>query len=1174
MALRFILGRAGTGKTTFCLEAIRRELQENPDGSPLILLVPEQATFQMEYALATAPGIGGLIRAQVVSFRRLAWRVLEETGGAARETISDRGKQMVLRHLIEQRQPELQILGRAAQQPGFTGRLARDLSELKSYRITPACLDRTRKKLLAGSKHTELCQKLKEISCLAADLEAYLAGQYIDPDNHLDLLAGRMERSSLVRGARVWVDGFAGFTPQEYEVLARLLAAAAEVNVALCLDNRAAAAPADNSPTCEEDPFHPVLETKQRLEAIAREQGVPILPAVSLDQGTPWRFARTPALAHLEANFHLRPGTSWPDNPAAIKVVTAANRRAEVEGAAREIVSLCRDHGYRWREIGVVLRRLDPYQELITTIFSDYGIPFFLDVKKQVMHHPLVELVRSALETAAGDWDYEPVFRFLKTDLTPVSRSDIDLLENYVLAHGIRGRQWYGNTDWDYRRRSHLGEENEPSPRETEVIARINRIRRQAVAPLVAFYQKLVTDRSLTVRKVCLAVFTLLEELETARQLEEWSRAAEARGDMRAAAEHVQVYGEVIKVLEEMTAALGDQALDLDTCARIMTAGFESIRLGLIPSGLDQVLVGCLDRSRNPNIRAAFVLGAMDGELPASSTETSLFNDRDREILAQTGMELAPGSRQQLFDEQYLVYIALTRSSERLWLSCPRTDTGSGAAVRSMIIKRVMDLFPSLVLTDCPLEPGAGSGGFPGPEPPGGCPLDFISHPSRALSSLALQLRRARTGTDIDPVWWDVYSCCLEDEILKQRCRLITAGLFYDNQEQPLPRELSKRLFGSPLRLSVSRLEKYQACPFSHFLHYGLRLRERDLYRLEAPDLGEFFHAALKLFADRLIEEGLDWGDLKPETCHRLAGEVADQLAPQLQNEILFSTARNRYLTGKLRQILVRAVLVLAEHARRSQFRPLGLEIGFGPGETLPPWRFSLDDGTVVELSGRIDRVDIADGPSGCYLRVIDYKSGPKDLRLTDIYNGLQLQLLAYLEVSLRYARETTGKDVQPAGVMYFPVRDPLIRADAPLSAAAIETEIRKKLKLKGLFLADPGVLRLMDGELSGAASLLPVRLTRDGGFYRNSPVASHEQMVLLRKHIERLIVSIGSRIRDGVVSISPWRRRETDPCRYCSYRPVCRFDCLWAGDSYRVLPQLSPEAVWERLAGSEGRNR
>jgi ATP-dependent helicase/nuclease subunit B len=1130
------------------------------EGPPLILLVPEQATFQMEHALAATPCLGGTIRAQVLSFRRLAHRVLLETGGAARVPIGELGKRMVLRELLTRHRDKLRVFGKSAGRGGFADTLARAVSEMKMYRIGPLDLAVAREALPAGPGLLQ--DKLADMELLYRALEEYLAGRYTDPDDYLNYLAERLAGSPTVRGAEVWVDGFTGFTPQEFNVLNKILHTAGQVHVTLCLD------PENLGETlAEEEVFYPTWETYREICKLAQEGRVPIGQPLLLkgdgpEGGALPRFRWNAALAHIEGNYFLYPAPAFDGAAEGLKVAAGANRRAEVEAVAREIIRLCRDGGYRWRDTAVMLRDLESYHELISTVFGDNGIPFFIDRKRPVLHHPLIELIRSALETVHKDWAYDPVFRYLKTDLTPVSRDEIDRLENYVLAHGIRGKRWTDEGDWTYRRRYTLGEDTEVTGAEAEELAKINAVRRQAVAALAGFAAK--AGSAGNVRELTAALYNLLEELAAADRLTAWAVAAEAAGQVEKAREHLQVWGSVISLLDEVVEALGDEALPPDTYLAVLEAGFESLRLGLIPPGLDQVLVGSLDRSRNPDVRAVFILGAGDGILPARPAEDGVFNDAEREKLASAGVALAPGGRRQAFDEQYLVYTALTRSSHYLWISYPLADDEGRATAPSQVVARIKELFPELKGQIYQVEPtGSGDAG-------GADDLEFVVHPGRTLVYLAGRLREIKAGRRTGAVWWDVYNWFAGDNNRRQTAAKVLKGLFHVNVEKPVPYRINRELYGPSIRASVSRIEKYMACPFAHFANYGLKLRERAHFQLAAPDMGEFFHAALKGFGDRLRERALDWGALSPEECRQFGGEVVAALAPQLQSEILLSTARYRYLTGKLRRTVDRAALMLAEHARRSKFRPVGLEIGFGPGETLPPVAVPLADGLELQLAGRIDRVDLAETESGAYLRVIDYKSSDNRIELGDIYHGLRLQLLTYMHVALTHSDKICGRQGLPAGILYFTVKDPLVRSRGPLAAEDVEKEIYKALKMKGLFLADPDVFRLMDNRLEGGKSeLFPVHIKSDGEFSQRSPVITAEGFNLLRRHLSNVFTEAGEEILAGRVDIAPYRRNKQAACGYCPFKPVCQFDHLLPENKFRLLTGPAPDRVWGLLAGN-----
>lgn len=1149
MSLQFILGRAGSGKTHTCWEEIRWELQQEEASPPLILLVPEQATFQDELALASTPGLGGIMRAQVLSFQRLAWRVLQEVGGSARVLLDDLGKRMALRGLLEQHKDKLQLFYRAADQPGFIDSLADALSELKAYCLTPATIKGVLDSGLLVA-HGLLGVKLQDLYLLYQKLEEYLASQYLDPDDYLLLLAERLEKSPTVQDAKIWLDGFSGFTPQEYKVLEKLLQVAGEVKITLCLEPKGSS----QKPN-ETELFYPTKETLFKVESLARRLGVTVREPVVLAAAVPYRFREAEELAYLEKYFFQRPAAPYRGQTSRIKLVAAANRRAEVEGVAREITRLSREQGLRWREIAVILRDLEPYEQLIATVFTDHGIPFFIDRKKTVLHHPLVELIRSALEVIETNWNYEPVFRYLKTDLVPLSREKVDLLENYCLAHGLRGKSWTDGKPWSYRRQYTVGEETELTPWEEQELALINEARTVAAGDLLVLSQKLKEAKN--VREMATALFELLASLNVQAKLNAWSKAAQQQGRLEEAREHVQVWNEILNLLDQIVEALGEEELSLEYFSKVLETGLESLRLGLIPPALDQVLVNNLEHSRNPNVKAAFVLGINDGVFPQRAKEEGLFSEVERENLKRYGLELAPGSRRRLFDEQFLIYLALTRASRYLWLSYPLADEEGRALMPSVVIARVKELLPHLPEKICTVEPTVS----------GEDEEEFISHPGRTLSFLAARLREAKAGRELSPLWWEVYNYFVDDPLCAAKSRWVLQSLFHRNNEGNISGTVSRALYGKRFRSSVSRLEKYASCPFAHFLSYGLRLQERSIYRLAAPDLGQFFHAALKIFVERLEAQNLEWGVLSRQECSRLTSEVVKELAPKLQNEILLSTARYRYLTRKLQQTVERAALVLTEHARRGSFRPVGLELGFGTGEKLPPLLFDLGNGLTMELTGRIDRVDLARCATGNYFRIIDYKSNFSRLTLEDIYHGLKLQLLAYLDVILNHAELLTGEPGKPAGILYFSVKDPLIPSGGPMPLEQLEKEIYKKLKMQGYVLADAEVVKEMDRAISGHSELIPAALKNDGTFHANSRVLTPEQFELLRKHLRETLQLVGREIMAGKVKIEPYRKGNNTSCQYCNFKPVCQFDLLLEDNVYRLLSEDCKEEIWLKFA-------
>jgi ATP-dependent helicase/nuclease subunit B len=857
-----------------------------------------------------------------------------------------------------------------------------------------------------------------------------------------------------------------------------------------------------------------------------------------------------------------------------IQIFSAVNRRAEVEGVARELRRLARDEGLCWNEMAVMTRDLTGYHELITQVFTSYEIPHFSDHKRSVLHHPLIELIQAIPEVAESYWSYEPLFRCLKTDFFPLQRDAIDRLENYVLEHGIHGEGWNRNIAWRYHRQWSLGQNETQLATEIKFQAELNSSR-QIVYNLIGPFIQRVRPSSkadlLTVREVTETLYAFLERLDVPVTLKKWSQEAQEKGELSEAKLHEQIWEAVIQVLDEIVAGLGEECLELEDFALILNSGIKAIELGLIPPGLDQVLVGSLDRSRNPEVRVLFLLGANEGVLPARPDSDGVLDAEEREQLEKAGVVLALKGKAQTFEEQFFIYTALTRATEKLVVCYPLTDEeGKGLAV-SPVVTRLTKLFPL-------------SESFLGNQED----IDRISQADFALQTYAEQLRRLRQGEPLSPLWEATEMWLTQDPIRQNKVKRLQASLLTQNQEDRIQRPLARRLYGKRLKASVSRLEQFAKCPFGHYAKYGLKLRERPTYQLSSPDMGEFFHALLHDFAILLQERGLNWGKLTKEESWALVSELAEQIAPSLQHEILLSSARYRYLTHKLKRTVHHAVRVLGEHARRGIFIPIQLEVGFGPTETLPGVDIPLTEDDSLLLCGQIDRVDAAFLDGKVYLRILDYKSRELSLALDSIYYGLNLQLLTYLDVALQGAEvllNTTSALPSletnvfprkiPAGFLYFPVLEPQLDEKIPLSSEELEQHRVKAVKVSGYLLANPRVLEAMDSSFStGQSDLLALKLKKDGTFIKGSNVLSEDQFSLLSSYLHRWFRQTGEDILEGNIFLSPYRRGKSTGCQYCSYKPVCHFDPYLPENQYRDLPALKQEEIWKRLEGREGQAR
>ncbi|MGI6038310.1 MAG: helicase-exonuclease AddAB subunit AddB [Limnochordia bacterium] len=1106
MALQLILGRAGSGKTHLCLQGMGEALARGNE--PAVFLVPEQATFQMERALLEISPTEAIFHGQVLSFGRLAWQILDQTGGAAKPTVSELGKRMVLGQLLQKHRDELRIFGALARHPGFVDKLANSIKELRSQRISPGDLLQAQ-----GGVDQFLEDKIHDLDLIFREYDAYLQDRFVDPDDYLSLATSRLERWELAT-ATFWVDGFSGFTPQELALLERLLPLAKQVNIALCLD------PEEVHLSPENSLFNPTLETYHQLLAVARRGKVPIDPPISL---TVQRRFKSRALAHVEKNFPRRPGQEGRADGSII-LYPAEDTADEIHRVAQEIRRLVQEEGYAYRDLGVICRDLAPYQELLTAIFQDYQIPYFLDRKRSVEHHPLIRLVQSLLDILCGGWSYSGIFEYLKTDLSPLTREEVDTLENYVLAYGIKGSRWYRGP-WRYVERFSLSEDEPLPPKGQAELAHINDLRKKVVAHLLPFYRQ--NRGRATVREFCIAIYNFLEELQVAGQLEDWSQGAKAAGAWERAREHEQIWPALIEFLDQLVEALGPTVMSVDEFRQVVGTGLKALQLALIPPGFDQVLIGEIERSRFPNLKGVFILGAAENSFPKVPEEDVIFTDAERIQLAASQVELGPDSRRRLFWEAYLAYIALTRPSHYLWVSYPRRGLGAREQAPSSLFKKLRRILPGAY------QPEMGS-------------CKYVQKQTLA-GQLAQRLRRG----PLQGPWQEIYDQLAQSPVFP-RLAPIFASLHHRVQDPPLPTSLAEELYGQPLRVSITQLEIYAACPFRHFVAYGLGLREREDFALESRHLGSFYHTALELMSRPGAQ----------------LEEVMEQLIPRLQHAILASSSRYRYIARRLEKNLVRALELLALHEEQSQFRQMGAEVAFGRG--LPPLIINLPGGGQLQLRGRIDRVERATIDGEIYLRVIDYKTSGTKLSLEEVYYGLSLQLLAYLMVVIEHAPHLVDAPARVAGALYFPIQGGLLNQDGPLDGEELARKRRRAQRMEGLLIGEVEVLRSMAQDLEGTSSLIPAELKKDGTPSKRSSCLNDGQFQILFHHLRRIMARWGQGILDGNVAIAPYRLQDGKGCRFCPYGPLCGFDTLLPDCNYRFLTPLNEESLWEKLEGKD----
>jgi ATP-dependent helicase/nuclease subunit B len=1110
MSLQMIYGRGGFGKTQYCLDAIKKRARKQPQGT-FILLTPEQSTFDAEKRVMEYMGRGDGLAVSVFSFRQLFVFLLEETGDRGLPVLSDLEQNLIVRALLEQKKERLQVLGNACRNPGFVRELTRLIDEFRNYQVKPAHL--TAESGTDAFK-PRFQRKLEDIAMIYQDYVEWIDERRRDAPGELEQLARMIPDSQYLKQAAAWLDGFHGFTPAEFQVIRAMAEHGMEISITLTLEGGM-----ETRPMNEEDVFFPAWETARTLNGMAAEAKWEQKKPVCVGDPQKNRFCHVPELEFLEKAWaDDDPTARWEGEAGALTVRSCAGPRAEIEACAREILRLVRDRGYRFKDLLVLAKDYQAYELFIQTIFEHHGIPFFEDWLRPIRHHPFLFLLRGILDLLSGTLRHADIFACVKTGWMGLSAPEANRLENYCLRHGIGFADW--NKEWRF---------GDPA-----LASRMNRRRQRIIEPLSRLRR--IFNRKNPPAVFSAALWEYIRETGLDVKCEKMRFQAVERNRPEEAELHISVWSGVVDLLDKMVRVFGDSALDPEAYAQIFRTGLDQMEAARVPQKLDQVLVGTLDRTRAPEVACVLLLGVNDGVLPAKIRDEGLLTAPERALLAKKKIHLGPNNEKKLLSESFLIYIALTRASQRLHISYARADMEGKAAAPSPVVGDLKRMFPKLAFVEAD---AAGA--------------ELVSSPKATLAQLAKHI------LDDTPLWAYVFQWYRTRPEHARGLEKVLSGLFAGTLPARLDPGLPAALYDENTRVSVTQAERYAACPFAHFAQYGLGLAERKEYRLSSLDLGQFFHQALEAMFLDLKKNRLDWKSLDQAAAREWARESAQRQIPLIQNEILLSTARYRALSRKLQRIVVRAAGMLWEQDQRSSFELWEVEAAFGEGKPLPGLRLESENGSALWLEGRMDRIDTAaDEATGkTYVRIMDYKSGRASLEPWEIYYGLKIQLLAYMAVLLQ------NQSCAPGGVFYFTVKDPMISKPGPISQAELQREIKRKLRLNGYLLKDVGLVKKMDGEISGASEFVPASLNQNGEFSKRNPALLTEETFLgLCTYCVNMIRSLSERMADGHIPVQPWRFKNQSACQYCAYKSVCGFDAEVDGYAYRVLTRFSVEDI------------
>ena len=1111
MSLQFIIGSSGIGKTHYACEQIIRESMENPQHLYYII-VPEQFTMQTQKNVVEMHPGKGILNIDVLSFQRLAYRIFEETGGAMEVLLDDTGKSMVLQKLVQQHRKNLPYLGSQMNKPGYLDEVKSLISEFMQYDIRE---EELQDMLGKTGEDSLLHMKMQDVGVLYQAFLQYLEGHYMTGEGVMDALKKAIPFSDKLKKSVLLLDGFTGFTPVQMNVIRELLNVCDKVLVTVTMD-------AGENPLQMGKPhqlFYMSRKMIHTLSGLTSNLDDPIL----LKDERKGRFGNSTSLDFLEKHLFRYRRSVYEKKQEEICIFAAESPVKELEETARRIRRLVREKNLKYGEIAVITGNLEAYKSIASQVFEESRIPYFLDEKHTILMNPFIEYIRAALEMVTKGFSYESVFRYLRCDMSGLARNQVDMLENYVLALGIRGyKKWSEKWVRVYRTMDPediqvLNEYREIFVREAEILAQGFSSGKRKVC------------------EYCYSLYQFIESCEIQKKLKKQELFFKEKGEKALEKEYAQIYGIVMELLDNMVEILGEETVNRQDFRQLLETGLNQAKVALIPPSMDQVLVGDMERTRLKDIRALFFVGVNEGNIPKNTSGGGMLTEIDREFFKDQGIQLAPGPKELMNMQRFYLYLNMTKPRELLCLSFCQSDSQGKALSPAFLVSNIREMFPEMEIRQC--------GDMQEP-------MELLELPGISLDYFLRGL--AGEAYQDNAVFQELYSWYLQSPEYRILVKKLTEASFSERPSDKIGKTVAKILYGEISPYSATRLERFAACAFAHFLQYGLKVTERAEYEFRAMDMGNVMHMALEKFAVEVRKEGLDWAELTEEERNRIIDSCLDQVSADYGNTVLKSSARNEYMIERTRRILRRTVWALQEQLKHGAFRPEGFEVRF--------------------QGGRIDRVDIMEEPENnrVYVKVIDYKTGNTSFDLLALYHGLQLQLMVYLDGALQVEkRKYPDREIVPAGVFYYNVKDPMIQEKIHADMESINEQMLKKMKMNGLVQADDNMSTKIDSTMAS----IPVSLNRDGSFSKRSSVASRKQFDVLGAYVRRKICDIRESILDGNAAVEPYELGKKNACTYCPYLTVCGFDRKIPGYEFHRLSSIGEDALWKKIMKGEEEN-
>lgn len=1124
MVLKFILGNSGGGKTEYMYQQVVKEAAEHPRKSFLVV-VPEQFTMQTQRKLVDLSENHAIMNIDILSFQRLAYRIFDELGMRNIEILEETGKNLVLRKIAQTQEEKLGVLKNNMHRMGYIGEVKSLISELMQYNISPEQLEEC---VNDEALSPVLTAKLKDVLVMYQEFKKFLEGNYITAEELLHVLAGVAEESAILKESVLVLDEFTGFTPVQVQLLEKLMPICSEIWVSLTIDEK-------------ENFFHSKgvhelfdmpKKTIRVLSDLAQKTHTEIIEPIVISGGDKKRFKDAKALYFMEQNLFRSSYKRMHGQTEEIQIFSMKTPKEELVFAAQKINELVQKKGLRYRDIAVVSGNVETYGNYVEQICKKYNIPYFLDTTKEVLFHPFIEFIRSVLQVIESDFSYHAMMRLLRTGFCQLEQQEIDKLENYLLATGIHGKRMWNSR---FLRM--------PKNEKVYDLEALETVRQKIMEKLLPVGEVLLSKAN--VEEQILALYQYIVALDVEKQLFKREKELLEEGQQTKAKEYQQIYKIVMDLFQKCISVLGNEVLSIKELEEILDAGFEAAKVAVIPPGYDSVTIGDIERTRLNHVKVLIFLGVNEGIIPKAVNQGGIISQYERDALEDAQITLAPGAREQAFIQKFYLYLNMTKPSNQLILSYSRVDSEGKALRPSYLIRTMLRMFPDMQVQE--------------------------------LDSLEKMLNISTQGAakefylsgEKSPEWYALAKCFLEseDENIRSNANAILNAFYYKYSHDPISHVVAEAIYGKQIEGSVTRLESFARCAYSHFLSYGLKLREREESGFESVDMGNLYHAAIENYSKMLVSSNYNWMNIPDEMRDSFATEAMEQAVAAYPNLSIYATAENAHIAERMQHIFKQTVWALTTQVRKGTFVPNEFEIAFSKQDKLDALSFQLEDGNSIQLKGRIDRLDTCVDDNRLYVKIIDYKSGNTKFDVLKLYNGLQLQLIVYMNAALELEEKGhPTKEVVPGGLFYYHIDDPVIELNGEMSEEEVQESILKELKPDGLVNEEESIYRAMDQNFETKSDVIPVELKKSGELSARSSVATTEEFAILSEYVNHNIIQKGNEIYSGNVKVSPYVEGQSSSCDYCPYKAICGFDVKIKGYESKKGKSIDKKEIFEYM--------